>query len=143
MCIRDRDYSSGVARIAEAIVVALGVASGCLLYTSMGCSTQGGGAAQAETNQEAAGDDTKAAAGEDGEFLIFTVEDTGNGMDPESLAKLQKRINSEQTARCDERGFGMWNVNQRIKMCYGETCGIEVESEENRGMKVTLRVLKY
>lgn len=30
----------------------------------MGCSTQGGGAAQAETNQEAAGDDTKAAAGE-------------------------------------------------------------------------------
>ena len=109
----------------------------------MGCSTQGGGAAQAETNQEAAGDDTKAAAGEDGEFLIFTVEDTGNGMDPESLAKLQKRINSEQTARCDERGFGMWNVNQRIKLCYGETCGIEVESEENRGTKVTLRVLKY
>ena len=30
----------------------------------MGCSTQGGGAAQAETNLEAAGDDTKAAAGE-------------------------------------------------------------------------------
>ena len=30
----------------------------------MGCSTQGGGASQAETNQEAAGDDTKAAAGE-------------------------------------------------------------------------------
>ena len=30
-------------------------------------------------------------------------------------------------------GFGMWNVNQRIKLCYGETCGIEVESEENRG----------
>ena len=85
----------------------------------------------------------KVSAGEDGEFLIFTVEDTGNGMDPESLAKLQKRINSEQTARCDERGFGMWNVNQRIKLCYGETCGIEVESEENRGMKVTLRVLKY
>ena len=64
-------------------------------------------------------------------------------MAPESLAKLQKRINSEQTARCDERGFGMWNVNQRITLCYGETCGIEVESEENRGMKVTLRVLKY
>ena len=85
----------------------------------------------------------KVSAGEDGEFLIFTVEDTGNGMDPESLAKLQKRINSEQTARCDERGFGMWNGNQRIKLCYGETCGIEVESEENRGMKVTLRVLKY
>ena len=73
------------------------------------------------------------SAGEDGEFLIFTVEDTGNGMDPESLAKLQKRINSEQTARCDERGFGMWNVNQRIAVLWGRLCGIEVESEENRG----------
>lgn len=83
----------------------------------------------------------KITARAEGEYLIFTVEDTGNGMDTKSLQKLKLRINSEQTARRDERGFGMWNVNQRIRLCYGGDCGIEVESVESRGTKVILRVL--
>lgn len=81
-------------------------------------------------------------ADESGDFLIFKVTDTGNGMSPEVLTRLKQRIQTDKLEGIELKGFGMWNVNQRIKLCYGELCGIEVESRENIGTKVTIRILK-
>lgn len=76
------------------------------------------------------------------EFLIFEVSDTGNGMDREVLLKLNERIRAKQMDLTGEKGYGLWNVNQRIKLCYGDACGIDVDSTPGVGTRVTIRVLK-
>ena len=82
------------------------------------------------------------SASEEGSYLLFTVEDTGYGMSEEVLEKLRERMNSEYLDRYEDKGFGMRNVNQRIKLCYGENCGLEVESRIGEGTRVTIRILK-
>ena len=77
------------------------------------------------------------------EFLMFSVVDTGNGMNPHALEQLKKRLRAERIDDVKQKGFGIWNVNQRIKLCYGESCGIEVESWEGEGTKVSIRILKH
>ena len=79
---------------------------------------------------------------EEGDFLLFTVEDTGYGMSEEVLGALRERINTGYPDNCGDRGFGMRNVNQRIRLCYGDECGIEVESEIGKGTRVTIRIRK-
>lgn len=41
-----------------------------------------------------------------------------------------------------EKGFGLWNVHQRIRLGYGAPCGVELSSEEGKGTRVVLRVLR-
>lgn len=79
---------------------------------------------------------------EDGEFLEFCVEDTGNGMSDKQLEQLRTRIQAPQMDHTGEKGFGMWNVNQRIKLCYGDSCALIVYSEIGRGTRVMIRVRK-
>lgn len=79
---------------------------------------------------------------EDGDYLLLIVEDTGGGMSRESLEQLRVQMNQEVAESGQEKGFGMRNVHQRIKLCYGDSCGVELESKEGCGTRVTLRVLK-
>lgn len=79
---------------------------------------------------------------EEGDYLLLIVEDTGEGMSREVLEQLNERLNQEAGDSQQEKGFGLWNVHQRIKLCYGAPCGVEIESEEGRGTRVVLRVLK-
>lgn len=79
---------------------------------------------------------------ESGKYLLFFVEDTGCGMTGTALEQLMVRMNAPSAKSNVDRGFGMWNVNQRIKLCYGEDCGIEVVSTPGSGTKVTIRILK-
>ena len=71
----------------------------------------------------------------DSDKLIFVVEDNGPGISPEKLAQMreQLKVPFEDFAK----HIGMRNVNQRIKLVYGEECGISVESDSN-GTKVTM-----
>jgi len=39
-------------------------------------------------------------------------------------------------------GYGIKNVDERIKLEYGEDCGVTVESKPNNGTKVTLKIRK-
>ncbi len=79
---------------------------------------------------------------EEQEFLYFTIEDTGKGMDENTLRILVERMESESNTEYNSRGFGLWNVNQRIKLCYGEQCGIRIESQKNKGTKIILKIFK-
>ena len=57
-----------------------------------------------------------------GEIICFHVIDNGIGMDEEELNALRKEIEtpgSEQST-----GFGVANVNKRIKLNYGDTYGL-------------------
>ena len=68
--------------------------------------------------------------------IRFSVEDTGIGMKPETLEALKHEINHGN----GEKGYGLFNVNRRLKLYYGLQEGIEIESEFKKGTKVSFSI---
>ena len=67
---------------------------------------------------------------EEKEKLLFIhVEDNGSGMTLEEMEQVRK--NFEKTADSVENG--LCNINQRLKIRFGETCGILIERGMNGG----------
>ena len=76
---------------------------------------------------------------EDGS-LVFTVRDTGRGMSLEQLTALRERMAAGQpTVASDTGGFGLVNVNLRIRLYYNQPEGLQIESGPE-GTTVRLRV---
>ena len=72
-----------------------------------------------------------------GDKIIFQVIDNGKGMTEEELNNLRKQMAGTDTGS-EEKGFGVLNVNQRIKYYYGEEYGVFFESKENEGTNATI-----
>lgn len=70
------------------------------------------------------------------EDVIFEVEDNGVGMTPEQC---QSILHKEQG---DKSGIGIKNVNDRIKIYFGEKYGLSIVSELDEGTKVIIRMPK-
>ncbi len=76
----------------------------------------------------------------EGNELIFRVTDTGRGMDAETLENLRKRMAEGRPAVASGTGgFGLVNVNLRIRLYYNQQEGVHVESGSG-GTEVWLRV---
>lgn len=73
-----------------------------------------------------------------GERLCIFVKDNGSGMTLEELERLQIQINTKDDSRT--RSIGLYNIQQRLKLCYGEACGLEVTSEKGKGTTVGMRL---
>lgn len=71
-----------------------------------------------------------------GEVLYLTVCDNGIGMDEKELEELRKEI--ERPCSETEKGFGLANVNERIRMYYGSEYGMKIESEKGKGTIVQI-----
>ena len=71
--------------------------------------------------------------------LVFTVEDNGLGMADEELEKLRENLSHYDVSN-PEMGFGLYNVFKRIQLYYEIDNGLTVESEYNKGSRVTLRL---
>ena len=67
--------------------------------------------------------------------LKILVEDNGKGMEEEELYALQTYILEEETP---EKSIGIVNVNQRIRLFYGEDYGVQIQSEHGEGTKVII-----
>ena len=67
----------------------------------------------------------------DGDIIILSVEDNGVGMEEEELKKLRREIN--RPCKDTRKGFGLANVNERIKMNFGAKYGMKIESEKGKG----------
>ena len=78
---------------------------------------------------------------EEGEDLVFVVEDDGIGMMPEELERMRGLISGEVTEE-EPHGFGIANVAGRIRLHYGEAYGITAESTYGSGSKVSVRIPK-
>ena len=75
-----------------------------------------------------------------GDELLFAVEDTGRGMDEETLAALRTRMAEGQpTVASQTGGFGLVNVNLRIRLYYNQTEGLQIASDAS-GTRVSFRV---
>ncbi len=72
--------------------------------------------------------------------MVFTVSDTGRGMDPATLAALRARMAEKQPAQTPgEHGFGLVNVNLRIRLYYNQADGLNIESGQD-GTRVSFCV---
>lgn len=71
---------------------------------------------------------------EEDEKIFMRVDDNGAGMSPERLAALKENMNSAQ----NHLGYGLYNVNERIRLTYGEEYGVSIKSELGLGTSVTL-----
>lgn len=74
----------------------------------------------------------------EGELLFLTVADNGLGMTPQELEKLRMNMRSDTIK--ESRHIGVTNVNQRIKLYYGDDYGLIIDSEEGIGTSVTVRI---
>ena len=81
---------------------------------------------------------------EDGGFLCFRVEDTGRGMTPDQLRDVRARMRGELPPAYAPyanagTGFGLNNVDRRIRLYYDQEEGLGIESGPE-GTRVSFRV---
>jgi two-component system sensor histidine kinase YesM len=81
---------------------------------------------------------------EDGDYMVFDVRDDGIGMERATLERLQGALSrSEATFRAQRNGgFGLENVNARIRLYYGSDCGLTLVSDPDKGTIVTVTLRK-
>ena len=70
--------------------------------------------------------------------VLLEVEDNGVGFAPDKLAQLQAELNDDSGDIKLDSGFGIGNVNKRIRLYYGRRYGLSIESEYNTGTCATL-----
>ena len=78
----------------------------------------------------------------DTDKVFVLIEDNGVGMSPEELEKLTERLsgkpeNSLEAGRGSD-GIAMRNINNRLKLFFGEEYGIRISSTEGVGTEVEL-----
>ncbi len=74
----------------------------------------------------------------EGGCIHFSVEDNGVGMDVGELAKLREEI--ARPCKETEKGFGLANVNERIRMNFGMQYGMEIHSVKGEGTRVDITI---
>lgn len=67
--------------------------------------------------------------------IIFHIEDDAKGMSSQQVAQILD--NSSQN---ENNGYGVKNINFRIKLCYGDRYGISYDSIPEKGTTVHMRV---
>lgn len=73
--------------------------------------------------------------------LTMTVSDDGIGLPEEKLRHINENLAS---GRADSSGYGIYNVNNRLRLYYGEEYGLRLERNQGQGIRsvVTLPVVE-
>lgn len=66
-------------------------------------------------------------------YIQFVIKDNGIGMTKEQTVKILTK---------DSKGYGVRNVNERLKLCYGEEYPMIIKSKENTGTEVIITIPK-
>lgn len=69
-----------------------------------------------------------------GNRIVYVVADDGLGIEPEKLVKLRTDLKQSQG------GFGLKNVDIRVKLQYGENYGVNVESSLGTGTRICVEI---
>lgn len=77
----------------------------------------------------------------DGEDCILRITDNGKGMTPERLEQVREGIRNRNVRETDI--YGLYNVNERIRLNFGENYGITITSTYGEGTCVTVRLPQY
>ena len=74
----------------------------------------------------------------DNNTLITIIEDNGIGISPDELNNIRSLISKGSTK--SKRHIGLSNINQRIRLIYGENYGVYVESIYGEFTKITITI---
>lgn len=72
--------------------------------------------------------------------MLLFVEDNGCGMTEEQICQLNATL--QEPIRTDKESYGLKNLHQRIRLFYGEGCGLSVSKNGKRGIRMEMTVLK-
>ena len=67
--------------------------------------------------------------------ILLTVRDNGAGMDEEQLKTLLDAPKQDS-----DHGYGVFNIDQRLKICYGPAFGLTYRLPEKSGVLVEIRI---
>lgn len=69
--------------------------------------------------------------------LVLTVSDNGVGIAEAKLKELSSQLNQDHSRYS---GIGIYNVNERIKLHFGQDFGLEMSSMIGEGTRVKIRL---
>lgn len=74
--------------------------------------------------------------------MVFTVEDNGMGIPVEQLERLNQDL--KRNLSVSKEGYGIFNVNERIRLYFGEAYGLRLESRNGEWTRavVTLPLIE-
>lgn len=76
------------------------------------------------------------------EKLRIQIIDYGEGMSQQELIRLKAALRADAGTGEVDQGIGIRNVNDRIRLFYGEEYGLNIESEKGKGTIVTMTVTR-
>ncbi|CAM4427829.1 cache domain-containing sensor histidine kinase [Paenibacillus tarimensis] len=79
----------------------------------------------------------KVSASDEGDYILLSVEDNGPGMDESLLEQLNQGV-----VKPKGTGVGLRNINERVKLLFGESYGLSIRSKRGEGTCVSIRLPK-
>jgi len=76
----------------------------------------------------------------DEKFMILTVEDNGSGMTDEELKILNNSL--QEPIQMTTESYGLKNLHQRLRLFYGEDCGLTICHNGDKGLSIHMKVRK-
>ena len=82
----------------------------------------------------------KVTGEKEGENLIFKVRDNGIGMTEERSRQVQQLIRGEKLSDKESSGFGLFNINERIRLHYGMEYGLTLKRTSREGTEFQVKI---
>ena len=77
----------------------------------------------------------------DEETILFTIEDNGFGITPEKQEELSAML--QKPVISGEESYGLRNLHQRLRLFYGEGCGLTIFTNKKAGFVIEMTVKKW
>jgi len=74
-----------------------------------------------------------------GDFIVISVSDNGQGMERDRLSAIHEQL--QQPRIYTSSSIGLLNVESRIKLIFGNDCGLRILSEKGSGTEVIVTIL--
>lgn len=76
----------------------------------------------------------------EGNGILFQICDTGAGMSAEQLESIWEQGSDQKFSGQRIGGYAVKNIRQRLKLVYGGTYRLDIQSEEGKGTTVTIYI---
>ena len=70
-----------------------------------------------------------------GNDLVLICEDNGMGMDEDTLERVSMQLEKEVN---DSTHFGLYNIHRRLRLRYGQSAGVSIESSTTEGTRLKI-----